>query len=64
MKLIEMDQKAEFSRLAMIADLMRYEILYNHGGFYYDTNIEPLESLDFLRKYPFIIASESEPSFT
>lgn len=33
---------------AMIADLMRLEILYNHGGVYVDTTMEAVKNLDVI----------------
>jgi hypothetical protein len=48
---------------AMIADLMRLEILYHHGGIYVDTSFEAVKSLDIiLDKYvnsPFIMSNEA-----
>lgn len=47
---------------AMIADLMRLEILYHYGGIYIDTTMECVKPLDFisnyLKKYPFIMSNE------
>jgi len=43
--------------MAMIADLMRIEIVYNHGGFYFDTNFYMFRNhtLDNWRTYKFIM---------
>jgi mannosyltransferase OCH1-like enzyme len=38
----------------MISDFMRWEIIYRHGGFYYDTNYEAFKTLDEFRGYPFV----------
>ena len=34
-----------YSKWAQITDLMRLEIIYNHGGFYFDTTFEILKSM-------------------
>jgi mannosyltransferase OCH1-like enzyme len=48
---------------AMIADLMRLEILYHHGGIYVDTSFEAVKNLDvILDKYDssqFIMSNEA-----
>lgn len=36
--LLEFDKKSPWSKMAMVADITRYEIVYRHGGFYLDTN--------------------------
>lgn len=45
---------------AMIADLMRLEILYHHGGIYVDTTMECVKPLDNIlrNKSPFIMSNE------
>lgn len=45
---------------AMIADLMRLEILYHHGGIYIDVTMECVKPLNFILKYknPFIMSNE------
>ncbi len=46
---------------AMIADLMRLEILYHHGGVYLDTTFEKVKNLNTLlekRGYKFIMSNE------
>lgn len=47
---------------AMIADLMRLEILYHHGGIYIDTTMECIKPLSFILKYksPFIMSNEQK----
>lgn len=44
----------------MLADIMRYEIIYQHGGFYVDTNIQFLKnnSLENWITYKLVVASE------
>ena len=41
-----------------MADLMKFEIVYHHGGFYFDTNIELLQNLDKFLNNKFIICNE------
>jgi len=45
---------------AMVADLMRLEILYHHGGIYIDATMERVKSLDKIlkTKSPFIMSNE------
>ena len=46
---------------AMIADLMRIEILYHHGGIYVDTSFEAVKNLDVIldhTKAKFIMSNE------
>ena len=45
---------------AMIADLMRLEILYHHGGIYVDTTMELVKPIDDIlkNKSPFIMSCE------
>lgn len=38
MKLIEFEPKSSFSRMSMVADLMRLEVLLNYGGIHVDLN--------------------------
>ena len=48
-----------YSKWAQITDLMRLEIVYNHGGFYFDTTFEILKPMyPLLNKanYRFIIS--------
>lgn len=51
---------------AQISDLMRLEILYNHGGVYLDTNIECLKNLDKMlhnKSYSFVVSNENDCGF-
>lgn len=61
--LIEFDKKSRFNKMAAVADLARYEILYRHGGFYLDTNymIFKNSTLDLFRTYAFVTAGEVSP---
>lgn len=47
---------------AMIADLLRLEILYHHGGIYVDTTFEALKNLDPIldNRAKFILSNEDE----
>ena len=49
-----------YSKWAQITDLMRLEIIYNHGGYYFDTTFEILKSLYNLlnHKYKFVGCNE------
>ena len=40
------------SKFAQITDLMRLEIIYNHGGFYFDTTFEILKPMYQLFRSP------------
>lgn len=46
----------------MIADLLRFEALYRHGGFYYDINIELFVRLDSFRAFSFVTSTEIAPT--
>lgn len=43
-------QAYDEGKWAFVADYARLDILYNHGGFYMDTDVELLKPLDSLRK--------------
>jgi len=49
--------------MAAIADLLRYEVTYIHGGFYLDTNYMLLNdfSLDNLLTYSFVAGTDEIP---
>ena len=49
-----------YSKWAQITDLMRLEIVYNHGGYYFDTTFEILKPMYHLlnRKEPFVGCNE------
>ena len=50
-----------YSKWAQITDLMRLEIIYNHGGYYFDTTFEilkPLYNLLNKKKYTFVGCNE------
>ena len=36
---------------AQITDLMRLEIIYNNGGYYFDTTFEPIKPLSLLSSF-------------
>jgi len=50
----------KYSKWAQITDLMRLEIIYNYGGFYFDVNFEILKPLYNLlnNKYTFVGCNE------
>jgi hypothetical protein len=48
---MEYQKTSDRSYNALIADLLRYEILYNWGGIYIDFKMEVLKALDPLLKY-------------
>lgn len=51
----------KYSKWAQITDLMRLEIVYNHGGFYFDTTFEilkPMYNLFNKKKYRFYGCNE------
>ena len=39
------EEPLKYSKWAQITDLMRLEIIYSHGGFYFDVNFEILKPL-------------------
>jgi mannosyltransferase OCH1-like enzyme len=49
--------------MAMIADIARYEIVYRHGGFYFDTNylVFNNNTLDQFLTYTFMDAAQISP---
>ena len=50
-----------YSKWAQITDLMRLEIVYNHGGYYFDTTFEilkPLYNILNKKKYNFVGCNE------
>lgn len=56
----ELTKPITYSKWAQITDLMRLEIVYTHGGFYFDTTFEILKPLYNLlnKKYKFIGCNE------
>jgi FkbM family methyltransferase len=49
---------------AQLADLIRLEVVHRQGGFYLDADFELKRSLEPLRIYPFVIASEDGMALT
>lgn len=43
---------------AQLADLVRLEVVYQHGGFYLDSDFQVHRRLDPLCQYPFVVCSE------
>jgi len=56
----ELKKPMTYSKFAQITDLMRLEIVYNHGGYYFDTTFEILKPLYHLfnNKYKFVGCNE------
>lgn len=42
-------QAYESKKLAFLSDIVKLDVLFDHGGFYFDTDVELLRSLDSLR---------------
>ena len=53
-----------YSKYAQISDLMRYEIIYNEGGYYFDANMFLLKDITnlFNRKEKFVGCNELGPN--
>jgi FkbM family methyltransferase len=49
---------------AQLADLLRIEILWRHGGVYVDSDVEPLASMDPLMTMDFFIGTENGHAIT
>mgnify|MGYP001375456269 CR=1 FL=1 len=56
----KLEKPLTHSKFAQMTDLMRLEIIYNHGGFYFDTTFEILKPLYHLlnNKYKFVGCNE------
>ncbi|WP_415945844.1 glycosyltransferase family 32 protein [Selenomonas montiformis] len=52
----------EAKKWAFVTDYVRLKVLYEHGGFYMDTDVEVVKSLDPLRVYDAVSGYESETS--
>ena len=50
-KNLYMQQAYAAKKWAFVSDYARLDILYQHGGFYLDTDVELLQSLDALRTH-------------
>ena len=55
MQFLELDKEYEYSRLSAAGDLMKYEVLYHHGGIYFDINYEPTRNIDNFRHAPLLV---------
>lgn len=53
-------EAAEAGKWAFVSDVARLDILQEHGGFYLDTDIELVDSLDSLLGYDAVVGFESE----
>lgn len=54
--IMSFEEKSPYGKMAMVADLLRYQIVYNEGGFYLDTNYYWIRNngLQDFRTYEFI----------
>jgi len=48
----------ELKKWAFVSDYARLDIIYHEGGFYLDTDVELVRSLDGLRDYPCFVAAD------
>lgn len=53
-----MEQAYKAGKYGFVPDYARLDIIYQYGGFYLDTDVELLKSLDGLRKYPVVMGFE------
>ena len=51
-------KKVGLNPWSTMADLMKYELIYHHGGFYFDTNIELLKDITHLTNKRFVVCNE------
>jgi hypothetical protein len=63
--LFEFNKISSKNKMAMIADLMRMEIVYNHGGFYIDTNYHIFDdhTLDDWLSYKAVMPGQRIPNY-
>lgn len=61
--LLEFNKKSRYSKLSMVSDLMRAEIVLNHGGIYLDTNyfVFAKNSFDDWLSYRGVFATQLYP---
>ena len=45
---------------AFVSDYARFKILYEHGGVYFDTDVELVKKIDFLLKYSAFFGFENK----
>ena len=57
-KCISIKQKLKINQWSTVADLMKFEIIYHHGGFYFNTNIELVNKLDHLTDKEIVVCHE------
>lgn len=53
-----MEQAYRVGKYGFVPDYARLDIIYQYGGFYLDTDVELLKSLDGLRDYPAVMGFE------
>jgi len=56
---ISIKQSLNINPWSSVADLMKFEIIYHHGGFYFDTNIELTGKLDHLVNNDIVLCNET-----
>jgi hypothetical protein len=63
--LFEFDRRSPSDKMAMISDIMRLEVLYRHGGFYFDTNyyIFKGEALEDWRTFEEVFVGQLVPFY-
>lgn len=49
----------DYQYWAFASDVIRLQTIYEHGGFYFDTDVKMLKPLDDLRTYPSVWAMEN-----
>ena len=53
-----MEQAYEAGKFGFVPDFARLDIIYQYGGFYFDTDVELLKNLEGLRKYSAVMGFE------
>jgi len=57
-KLKYMEEAAKAGKWSFVTDYVRLDVLYQYGGFYFDTDVEMLKSMEPLRQYTAFIGFE------
>jgi hypothetical protein len=52
-------EAAKAQKWGFVTDYVRLKVLYDYGGFYFDTDVEMLKNLDPLREHRFFIGFET-----
>lgn len=62
--LLEFDKSSPSDKMAMVSDIMRLEILYRQGGFYFDTNYHIFRpDLELWRSFPLVLPAQLVPFY-